>query len=1182
MKNISSPGRILLSGVPEGHDAQVLVEVLRSPDVADVHIHVARDAARLASMHDALSFFAPNLEIAVFPAWDCLPYDRVSPNRESVAARIDTLTRLLLRKITEKPSIIILTTVNAIVQRVPSRAVIRSVLKSLEVGGRVDLDELGKFFAQNGYDRSGTVREPGEYAIRGGIIDIYPPGYSLPIRVDLFGDEIEALRSFDPVTQKSLGKVNKLVLQPANEALLDAASIARFRSSYREAFGSVTDDPLYKAISDGRRQIGMEHWLPLFHEKLETLFEYATSASVSFDDETDRILDARLELIADYYDARVTFQKNFPKDDKSGQLPYRALPTTRLYLSTPEIDAALKGRLVLQFSPFASPDGIATAAFDKVVAVGARRVPDFAAVRARAAAAANNDEPSPDSVFVNMRERLSKEISEGRRTIVAAFTAGSRERLGQLLSDAGVNGLTHVENWEDVGALPIEQIALAVLPLERGYAGPDLFIVTEQDILGERIVRKDKKKRRAEDFIADVSEIVAGDSVVHIDHGIGRYDGLETLNVAGAPHDCLRLYYAGDDRLYVPVENVEVLSRYGSGDTPATLDRLGGAAWQARKSRMKERLRDVANQLIKVAAERSLRPATKIEPPGNLYQEFVARFPYSETDDQIHAIEDTLEDLRSGNAMDRLVCGDVGFGKTEIALRAAFATVMSGGQVAVVGPTTLLCRQHFATFLERFSGVPARIEQLSRLVTGKDAEKVRDGLSNGEVDIVIGTHALLSKHIQFKKLELLIVDEEQHFGVTHKERLKKLKADVHVLTLTATPIPRTLQMALTGVKEMSLIGTPPVDRLAVRTFVMPFDEVMIREAIMREHFRGGQIFYVCPRVADLDDIAAHLHTLVPEIKVAVAHGRMGTRALEDVMTAFYEGSVDLLLSTQIVESGLDIPSANTMIIHRADMFGLAQLYQLRGRIGRSKLRAYCYLTLPGERTLTEAAKKRLEVMQSLDTLGAGFTLASHDLDIRGAGNLLGEEQSGHIREVGVELYQHMLEEAVAAAKGMDNVAQREWSPQINLGVPVLIPDTYVSDLGVRLGLYRRIAELKGAEETESFAAEMIDRFGTLPEEVENLLQIVAVKRSCREAEIEKIDAGPKGATLTFRNNRFSNPAGLVAFVTEDTGRTKLRPDHSFVVRREWNKASDRLRGVRLLAAKLSDIAQQAPVDLENA
>ena len=1175
-------GRFLLSGVPEGYDALVLADALSKRGNATVHVHVARDAPRMAALEQALTFFAPDIETVAFPAWDCLPYDRVSPNREVVANRIDALAQLADPGDREQGKLTVLTTVNAMLQRVPARDVIRGATRRFAIGSRIDLEELGDFFARNGFDRAGTVREPGEYAVRGGIIDIFPPGAAAPLRVDLFGDEIEALRAFDPVTQKSSEAVESFALQPANEVFLDEASIARFRSGYREAFGTVTDDPLYEAVTEGRRQIGMEHWMPLFHEQPETLFDYLPGASVSLDNDADQVRDSRIEMIADYYDARITFQENRRPTDASGQPPYRPLPPDSLYLSGTEIEEALKDRLVVQFSPFASPEGIASASFDEVISVGARRVPDFAAVRAQAAAATKKDDIPPDNVFVNVRTRLSREIDEGRRAVVSAFTAGSRERLGQLLADANVTGLSPVESWSDAKSLAPDAIALATLPIERGFSGDGLFLVTEQDILGERIVRTEKKRRRAEDFIADVSEIATGDLVVHVDHGIGRYDGLETLDVAGAPHDCLRLVYAGEDRLYVPVENVEVLSRYGSGDMPATLDRLGGAAWQARKSRMKERLRDIANQLIKVAAERSLRPATKIEAPKGLYQEFAARFPYTETDDQAHAIADTLEDLQSGTAMDRLVCGDVGFGKTEIALRAAFATVMSGGQVAVVVPTTLLCRQHFATFVERFAGVPVRIEQLSRLVTGKDADNVRRGMANGEVDIVVGTHALLSKSVGFKKLELLIVDEEQHFGVTHKERLKNLKADVHVLTLTATPIPRTLQMALTGVKEMSLIGTPPVDRLAVRTFVMPYDEVMIREAIMREHFRGGQIFYVCPRIADLDEIANQLRKLVPEIKIAVAHGQMGTRALEDVMTAFYEGSINLLLSTQIVESGLDIPSANTMIIHRADMFGLAQLYQLRGRIGRSKLRAYCYLTLPADRKLTDAANKRLEVMQSLDTLGAGFTLASHDLDIRGAGNLLGEEQSGHIREVGVELYQHMLEEAVAAAKGVDDAVDREWSPQINIGIPVLIPENYVSDLGVRLGLYRRIAELKSAEETESFAAELIDRFGTLPGEVENLLQIVAIKRHCREAGIEKIDAGPKGATLSFRDNRFANPAGLIAFVTEDVGRTKLRPDHTFVVRREWTKASDRLRGVRLLSAKLSEIARAAPENLESA
>ena len=663
---------------------------------------------------------------------------------------------------------------------------------------------------------------------------------------------------------------------------------------------------------------------------------------------------------------------------------------------------------------------------------------------------------------------------------------------------------------------------------------------------------------------------------MHVEHGIGRYEGLETLDVAGAPHDCLRILYAGDSKLYLPVENLDALSRYGSGDLAAPLDRLGSQAWQARKARMKDRLREVAGQLIGIAAERAVKAAPVLDAGPEMAGQFAAGFAYDETEDQVEAIDDTLRDLGSGRPMDRVICGDVGFGKTEVALRAAFAAAMSGAQVAVVAPTTLLCRQHFATFSARFEGTAVSVAQLSRLVDGPEARGVRDGLAAGRIDIVVGTHALLGKSIRFRNLGLVVVDEEQRFGVRQKETLKRLKANVHVLTLSATPIPRTLQMALTGVRDMSVIGTPPVDRLAVRTFVAPYDPVMIREAIMREHFRGGQTFYVCPRISDLEEIAAELGELVPEIDIAVAHGRLPPDRLEEVMSSFYDQSVNLLLSTQIVESGLDIPTANTMIVHRADMYGLAQLYQLRGRIGRSRLRAYCYMLLPAKRRLTASALKRLEAMQALDTLGAGFRLASHDLDIRGAGNLLGDEQSGHIREVGVELYQHMLEEAVATARGGHDSADREWSPVINLGIPVLIPDRYVADLDVRLGLYRRMAGIADARDQEGFAAELIDRFGPLPEEAENLLQTVAVKRRCRRAGIERLDAGPKGATIAFHGNSVANLEGLLGFVAGANGRCRIRPDNTLVYRADWARPQDRLRGVLGLVAELAAVAAEDP------
>ena len=1134
-----------MSGTPEGYDALAL-----AANVAGLHLHIARDATRMAALADAIAFFAPDLPVTAFPAWDCLPYDRVSPNREVAAQRIAALASLAERRAPVADRLVVITSVNAVLQRVPARETLEGALLDLGRGAPVDLEELRAFLSRNGFERVGTVREPGEYAVRGGIVDLFPPGAETPLRLDLFGDEVEDIRAFDPTSQRTIdARVERCVLRPAGEVTLNDQSIARFRAGYRESFGDVAEDPFYGAISEGRGQIGMEHWLPLFHDRLETIFDYMPGASVTLDHEADAACDGRLELIAEYYDARMTYL-NSPESRRIAA-PYRPLPPDRLYLRTNEFAAMLDGRAVGQFSPFAAPDG----------GGGARWIPDFAAAKVS----------EEQGVFDILRNYIANDRS--RRIVVTGFSQGSRERLGHLLRGHGIAGLANVDDWKQAQDLPPGAVALAVLPVERGFRADGISLITEQDILGERIVRPERRRKRAENFISDVSEIAPGDLVVHIDHGVGRYDGLETLDVASAPHDCLGVFYANGDKLYVPVENVEVLSRYGSGDMRVSLDRLGSAGWQARKARLKNRLRDIADQLMRLAAERALRPALEIAAPPDPYEEFAAGFPYAETEDQAEAISLTLKDLESGRAMDRLICGDVGFGKTEVALRAAFATVMSGAQVAVVAPTTLLCRQHFGTFSERFARTPVRVEQLSRMVTGKAAEEVRQGASDGRIDIVIGTHALLGKAVRFADLGLLVVDEEQHFGVRHKERLKELKTDVHVLTLTATPIPRTLQMALTGVKDMSLIATPPVDRLAVRTFVMPHDPVMIREAIMREHFRGGQVFYVCPRIADLDDVAASLRNLVPEIRMRTVHGRMKSQALEEAMSAFYDGEADLLLSTQIVESGLDIPRANTMVVHRADMFGLAQLYQLRGRIGRSKLRAYCYLTLPPPgRKLTEGARKRLEVMQALDTLGAGFTLASHDLDIRGAGNLLGEEQSGHIREVGVELYQHMLEEAVASARGGGEAKENEWSPAINLGVSVLIPDRYVSDLDVRLGLYRRIAQLDSGQDSEAFAAELIDRFGALPDEVENLLRIVAIKRDCRRAGIERLDAGPKGATLAFRNGTFGNAEGLIAFLSKDRDGFRLRPDGRLVRRADWRKTEARLRGAGRLARKLADIA----------
>jgi transcription-repair coupling factor (superfamily II helicase) len=1120
---------------PEGWDAFLLAQ--RRREYAGPILHVARDDARMARMAEALSFVVPEAEILRFPAWDCLPYDRVSPNPALVSERIATLARLL-----EKPTNprIVLTTVNGVVQRVPPRAAFAGASMELHVNGAIQPEKLAQFLESNGYGRAGTVMEPGEYAMRGGIIDIFPAGEADPVRLDLFGDSIESIRVFDPSTQRSEDRRQRLTLRPVSEVPLAREAIARFRTAWRDLFGQpAADDPIYQSISDGRRHPGMEHWLPLFHPTMENLLDYLPDASVSLDHQTDEVLAARLEMIADHYAAR----RGVPRD---GEVPYRPLPPDRLYLDRKDWDEMLAFGPLLAFSPFAMPDGA------QGVDGGGRPGPVYA----------QSGSGPGVNVFDQLRAQAERWSNEGRRVVVAAWTRGSRERLANLLREHGFKDVTQEESWAAVRRKPAGSVSLVTLGLERGFVALRLALVGEQDLLGERISRPPRRRKRADQFIAEATEIAEGDLVVHQEYGIGRYDGLEALRVTGAPHDCLRLIYDGNEKLYLPVENIEVLSRYGSETQGVALDRLGGAGWQTRKARMKQRIRDMAAELIRVAATRQIRDAEMMLPGEGAWDEFCARFPFAETEDQARAIADVLEDLASGRPMDRLICGDVGFGKTEVALRAAFIAAMSGAQVAVVVPTTLLSRQHFRTFSERFAGLPMKVAQLSRMVPAKEQAEVKRGLVDGTVNIVIGTHAVLSKSVQFAELALLVVDEEQHFGVAHKERLKQLKSDVHVLTLTATPIPRTLQLALTGVREMSIISTPPVDRLAVRTFIMPFDSVVIREAIQRERFRGGQVFCVVPRIEDLPRMAERLAEIVPEARMAQAHGRLPPTELERVMTAFSDGKYDILLSTNIVESGLDMPAVNTLVIHRADMFGLGQLYQLRGRVGRGKQRGYAYLTWPQNLRLSAAAEKRLTVMQTLDSLGAGFTLASHDLDIRGAGNLLGDEQSGHIREVGIELYQQMLEDAVAeirAGEGRRGAgAERDWTPNISLGLPVLIPENYVRDLPVRLGLYRRIGALASDAETEAMAAELVDRFGPLPPEVDNLLGVVGLKRACREAGVEKLEAGPKGMVLSFRGNAFSNPAGLVAWLSSKGGLVRLRPDHKLAITREMDIAT-RLR-----------------------
>jgi len=1139
-----SKDRILFGGAPEGFDAQLVArELARGKPV----LHIARDDKRMEAMRAALAVIAPTAVVLDFPAWDCLPYDRVSPNPDISARRMSTLAALADGV---KGPFILLTTMAAATQRLPARDVVLTSAFSARVGDRVNEARLKGFLARMGFSPVSTVAEPGDYAIRGGIVDIFPPGAGGPVRLDFFGDVLDGARRFDPETQRTTEKLSAVDFAPMSEIILDEAAITRFRQTYRAEFGvGGSDDPLYEAVSAGRKHQGMEHWLPFFHERLETVFDYVPDAAVMLDDQLTPARLSRWESIEDQYEARREAMGAKGRMDSV----YKPCAPDLLYLDDPAWERALDAHRVVQLSPLPQAPG------PGVLDAGGRIGRNFAPER----------QQENVSLFAALADHL-KALLQERQVIIASWSDGARERLKGLLDDQGIKAAREVKDFREVpdgkGGL-----FLMVWPLEAGFTAPGLAVISEQDVLGDRLVGKPKRKRKADNFLREVDTLSPGDLVVHVEHGVGRYLGLETITALGAPHACVALEYAEGAKLYLPVENIELLSRYGHEE--GLLDRLGGGAWQAKKAKLKERIREIADRLMRIAAERQLRHAPILEAPHSMWEAFAARFPYQETDDQLSAIADVVADLEAGRPMDRLIVGDVGFGKTEVAMRAAFVAALAGMQVAVICPTTLLARQHYRSFAERFRGFPINVKPLSRFVTAKEANATRAGLADGTVDICVGTHALLAQGVKFKTLGLLIIDEEQHFGVAHKERLKEMRSEVHVLTLTATPIPRTLQLSLTGVRDLSIIATPPVDRLAIRTYVSEFDTITIREALLRERYRGGQSFFVVPRISDLPEIEEFLKTHVPEVTYLIAHGQLAAGDLDDRMNQFYDGKYDVLLATTIVESGLDIPTANTMIIHRADMFGLSQLYQIRGRVGRAKTRAYCYLTTRPRAPLTPQAMKRLRLLGSLDSLGAGFNLASHDLDLRGAGNLLGEEQSGHIKEVGYELYQQMLEETIAKIKSGElqglTPLDDQWAPQINLGVPVLIPEDYVTDLDVRLGLYRRLSGLTTKVELEGFAAELIDRFGPLPKEVNTLMLIVRIKSMCKRAGISRLDAGPKGATVQFHNDKFANPAGLVDFLKTEGAAGKVA-GNKIVLMRDWKTEGDRIKGAFAIARDLAE------------
>lgn len=1141
---------------PDDHALPLLVAEMADNLSAPVVV-VARDHAQLSQFVDEISFLRPKRRVLAFPAWDVQPYDRLSADAEVQSARLEALSAL---KGTEP--VLVVTTAAALTTKTPPATSVAPGF-TLAKGTTLLREQLVQTLEHCGYRRVGTVMEPGEYAIRGAVVDIYLATDTAPCRAEFFDDEVESLRRFDPVTQRTTGQVASLVLQAATEVRLDETSVTNFRRQYRAHFPEGGEDEIYRDISERRSHPSMGHYLPLFHDvPLGSFFDVVPAGTLFVASTTlGQAVASAQDLIRDAYQSRL----NPPKTNLDGERTqmYRPLPPESLYLTIADWDAVKERHRWLSLRPLK----------DNNPAVMSLRVHSHIPYPARR-------QPGVNPVDVAVAD-IKSAAARGNRVVLSVLSRSGLERTLHLLADHGLEGLAVADDWAD--AVKAKTPTVLLSPLTWGVHDEEagLFLLTEQDLFGEKQnPRPVRRRRSADEVISHFSEVAPGDLVVHIDHGIGRFKGLETITFGPTTQDFLVLEYDGGDKLMVPVVALDVLSRYAGGEVPHALDRLGSAAWQARKASVKKRLLDMAADLLKVAAARQMRHRPRYKRPDGLYDEFVGNFPYMPTAEQQRAIDDVEADFATDTPMDRLVVGDVGFGKTEVALRAAFLAAADGRQVAMIAPTTLLARQHAQVFRQRFAGFPFQIGHLSRLASAGEVKRTKAGLKDGGVDIVVGTHALLAKGIDFKNLGLVIVDEEQRFGVAHKERLKQLRHDVDVLTLTATPIPRTLQMSLSGMRSLSTITTPPVDRLAVRSYVMGFDGKVLREAILREMFRNGQVYVVTPRIEGIETLAKNLQDLVPEAKVRLAHGQMGKDELEQVMEDFYDGKFNVLVATAIIESGLDIPTANTMIIHRADRFGLAQLYQLRGRVGRSKARAYAYFLIPDGGHMTDDAEKRLKILQRLEGIGAGFTLASYDMDLRGPGNLLGAEQSGHIREVGFELYNQMLREAIEslraerAGTAPDDTPPEGFVPTLNLGVSFLIPESYAPDLNLRLSLYRRLSRLTEAAEVDTFRDELLDRFGHVAPEVAALLDVVHLRNQCRRLNIEKIEVGEKGAVISFYKDRFAKPQQLLHYILENAGVVTLRPDQKIVLHRRWPDPVARLAGIRSFLDTLEKLNEQ--------
>ena len=1107
---------------------------------------VTRDTHAAHALESEIAIFAGDgLEVLQFPDWETLPYDLFAPHPDIVSQRVSTLHRLpgLGRGVLVVP-------IATLMQRLAPRSFITGSGLVLAGGQHFDLAAEQRRLSAAGYRNVPQVQEPGDFAVRGAIVDIYPTGSGVPYRIELFDEEVDSIRTFDPETQRSASKVDHVRLLPAREFPLTEETAKDFRNALRERFPiDPRRCPLYQDIKEGTAPAGIEYYLPMFFAQslygaTETLFDYLADGALFF------VCDGALDAAEQF--SRQTHERH---EQRAHDIERPILPVSELYLSPEQLRERLNQQLRI--------DLVAAGSDDRAVNLGTQPVPSVPINR-------------KDETPVAELQRFV--ASYPGRVLIATESAGRREALIEQIGAAGLT-LATVASWREfVDADPPVRFAITVAALEQGFAvvKPAISVLTERELLGERAQQSRRRKRVARDpeaVIRDLTELAIGAPIVHVDHGVGRYQGLLKLDVGGADGEFLAIEYAKGDKLYVPVAQLHLVSRY-SGTAPelAPLHSLGGEAWDRAKRRAAEKVRDVAAELLAIYAQREARAGTALAIDRLMYEQFAAAFPFEETPDQLQAIEAVISDLARTRPMDRVVCGDVGFGKTEVALRAAFVTAISGKQVGMLAPTTLLAQQHYQNFRDRLADWPIRVEVLSRFKSKKETSEVLAKLAEGQIDIIIGTHKLLQADVKFRDLGLLIVDEEQRFGVRQKEQLKRLRAEVDLLTLTATPIPRTLNMAMAGLRDLSIIATPPAHRLAVKTFIGHWDPALIREAFQRELQRGGQVYFLHNEVETIEKTARELEALVPDARVRIAHGQMPERELEQVMLDFYRQRFNVMVCTTIIESGIDVPSANTIVINRADKFGLAQLHQLRGRVGRSHHRAYAFLIVPDARSITVDAEKRLEALASLEDLGAGFTLATHDLEIRGAGELLGEEQSGQIEEVGFSMYRDMLDRAVRALKSgkvPDFDLTSEHEAEIALHVAALIPDDYLADVNARLTLYKRISSAADEDALRDLQVEMVDRFGLLPDQVKNLFALTELKLLATPLGIRKLELGANGGRVVFNAKPSIDPLTVIRMIQTLPKVYALDGQDKLKIKLQLEGTSERMRVAREIIGALS-------------